>query len=187
MDHATIEDLEINPAIKLTPMVIKNLVDVVNEEFSRRQTIYDTESELKKEEILNQYKKAVGYQSLKKEYDKAKSMVEKAERQVKEVEKKMNLKGLDPDGTRHTVGHYSYHSNHYDNYEQRQLKLAESKIDKLLKTVETSGPENVRNKIVSRLWLAGTAGEAMVILRQVLGNGLIPSMSVKQIKALPKE
>ena len=187
MDNATIQDLAVNPNIKLTPMVIKNLVDVVNQEFNRRQTLYDTESELKLEQILTEYKKAVGYEALKKEYDKSKSIVDKAERQVKEVEKKLNLKGLDPDGSRHTVSRYGYNDQSYDNYEQRQLKLAESKIDKLFKTVETSGPENIRNKIVSRLWLSGTTGEAMVILREVLGNGIIPSLSKTEVKAITME
>jgi len=181
MNNATIQDLAVDPNIKLTPMVIKNLVDVVNQEFNRRQTLYDTESDMKVEEILNQYKKAVGFEAMKKEWDKAKAIVEKAEKQVKEVEKKLAFRGLDADGTRHSVNSYHCHGQ-YDNYEQRQLKLAECKIDKLLKTVETSGPENVRNKIVSRLWLSGTTGEAMVILREVLGNGIIPTLTTKQLE-----
>ena len=187
MSNAKIEDLPVNPEQKTSPMIIKNLVDVVNQEFDRRQTLYDTESEMKKEEILNQYKKAVGFEGMKKEHDKAKGIVEQAQKQVKEVEKKLNLKGLDADGTRHNVGSYHYNDQGYDNYEQRQLKLAESKIDKLLKTVESNGPENIRNKIVSRLWMSSTIGEAMVILNTVLGNGIIPTLSRNDVKQITQQ
>jgi len=187
MNEASIQDLAVNPNTKITPMVIKSLVDIINQEFGRQQTLYDTEAEFKREEILKQYQTACGYEALKKSHDKAKEQVEKAQKVVTETEKKLHLKGLDPDGTRHNVHnrHYSYNEYvEYDNYDQRQLKLAEKKIDKLLETVQQTGPENVRCKIVSRLWLSSTTGEAMVILREVLGNGIIPTLTKSDVKQL---
>ena len=82
MSNAKIEDLPVNPEQKTSPMIIKNLVDVVNKEFDRRQTLYDTESEMQKEEILNQYKKAVGFDDMKKQHDKAKAIVEQAQNKI---------------------------------------------------------------------------------------------------------
>ena len=60
--------------------------------------------------------------------------------------------------------------NGHQDAEQKEIKRACDKVTKLLEVVNAQGPDNVRNKIVSRLWLANTAGEAMVILREVLAT-----------------
>ena len=98
MSLATIADLNVDPAMVITPMVKKNLVDVVNEEFARQSTIYDAEAEVKKENILEQYKKGVGFDKLSQEYEKAKKDEETAKKKVEAVEKKLHLKGLTHEG-----------------------------------------------------------------------------------------
>ena len=177
MNEAKIEDLAINPTAQLTPMVKKNLVTVIESEFDRQATIYDSVADEKKEKILESYKKSVGFSKLKAEYDKYNDEVYKATQKRDEIQTKIRMKGLDIDGTRYRVGYYSN-----TNSEQREIKRACDKIDNLFKTVEANGPLNVKNKIVSRLWLADTAGEAMVILREVLGNGIIPTLTKNQLQ-----
>ena len=182
MDHATIEDLAIDKTLVLSPMVKQNLVKVIEQEFNSQTTIYNAEAEVKKEEILEQYKKGVGFELMKKAYDKAEAEKETACKRVKEAEDKLHNKGLTPDGSRHQPYHCGILST-----KEREAKKSMEKLDRLLKTVNDSGPNAVRNKIISRLWLANTAGEAMVILRQVLGNGIIPSISKSEVKQLTQE
>ena len=62
--------------------------------------------------------------------------------------------------------------------------LPRDRVKQLLDVVETAGPDNVRNKIVSRLWMSSTMGETMVILNQVLGNGVIPTLTKSDVKAI---
>ena len=181
MGDATIKDLEINPSKLLTPMIIKNLVDIINGEFARQQTLYDAQATQKREEILEQYKVAVGFDAMKKAYDKAEALRKKAEKDMQDARMKLNMKGLSTDGERYTCNYGSYNN---DTLEAREVKKAQVKIDQLFKVVEASGPENTKGKIVARLWMASTVGEAMVILRDVLGNGIIPTLSVSDVKAI---
>ena len=184
MNNAKIEDLPVNPEQKTTPMVIKNLVDVINDEFGRQQTLYDAQAEQKRETILEQYKAQVGYEALKSAYDKSHEAEQKAQKEKGEALKKLHMKGLNNDGERHCQNGYYGSTYSTQNFEQRQIKKAQDKIDTLLKTVEASGPENVRGKIISRLWLSSTTGEAMVILREVLGNGIIPTLTKTDVKLI---
>jgi len=183
MNEATIQDLAINKDALLTPMVKANLVKVVEAEFDRQSTIYDGVADEKREKILNEYKESVGFDKLQKEWLKAKDAHEKAKNTMDEVEKKMNYKGLGTDGEQH---HPYFYSNQWTNLNQEQRKIKKSceKIEHLLKTVEASGPQNIKNKITARLWLSDTAGEAYVILREVLGNGIIPTLSKNDFKAI---
>lgn len=179
MDYAKISDLKLNPTAPLSTMVKKNLVNVVNEEFIQQNTVFNASADVEKEQILEQYKKGVGFAALKKEHDKAKQVVETAQKKVNDAEKKLQLKGLTTEGYQYAPCFYGH-----EDAEKREIKRACAKVEKLLATVEAKGPNTIRNKIVSRLWLADTAGEAMVILREVLGNGIIPSLTVKDVKAI---
>jgi len=182
VNHATIADLEVDVNKPITPMIIKNLVDVVNKEFDRQKTLYDAGAVEKREQILDEYKKAVGFDKLKAKYDKALGERAVADKNLKEAEESLNCKGLTVDGNE-----YTYHSfNPYGNRKAHEIAIEKSckKVQALLKVVETQGPDAVRNKIVCRLWTSSTVGEAMVILREVLGNGIIPTLDVKQLPKL---
>jgi len=168
--------LEIRPDAKITPMIIKNLVSVITDEFNRQRTIYNATAEKKKEEIMVQYRKGVGFDKLKKEYDKAELAKKKAVEEMNNIEKTLKMKGLNVNGDKNN-GYYGG----YNTTEELEYEKAEKKLNKLLRAVEDSGPDNIKNKIISRLWICTTVGEAMVILRQVLGNGIIPSLTVKQL------
>jgi len=181
MNEARIADLAVNPKALLTPMVKQNLVKVINEEFERQRTIYDGLAEERKDQVLSEYRKSVGYDKLKKAYDKAKEAEQKATEVRQKTENELHKRALNVDGS-------EYHPYYYDaqrlNAEQREIKKSSDKIRTMLKTVEADGPLKIKGKVISRLWLSDTAGEAMVILREVLGNGIIPTLDVKQLPKL---
>jgi len=169
MDHMTIEKLKVNTSAKLNADTKKALVKIIEDEFNSQGTVYNAVAERKRDEILDQYKKGVGYNKLKSRYDDIVSQLETLESKKRELRDQINSKGLDVDGTRYSPG--------YGDKESSEMKEARRKMDQLLKTVEEMAPNNLRNKIISRMWLAETNGEACVILQQVLGNGIIPTLN----------
>jgi len=185
MSQATIKDLPVNPEQKATPMVIKNLVEVVNKEFDRQKTLYDANACEKREQILDEYRKAVGFEKLKAKHDKALGERAVAEKNINEAEKVLQAKGLTINGDEYT--YYAANTYGYQGQktaDDRATEKACAKVKNLLEVVETAGPDNVRNKIVSRLWMSTTVGECMVILNQVLGNGVIPTLSTTEVKQI---
>lgn len=183
--EATIEDLNVNANKKLTPMIIKNLVDVINQEFNRQQTLYNSKNEIERTNVLDSYKKEVGFDKLKKKYEKHLAEKALADKRITDTQHEMWMLGLDKDGDKFNGSMFSLPYEERDNW--RMYERAINKVEKLLSTVEANGPENVRNKIISRLWLASTAGEAMVILKEVLGNGIIPTLSKNDVKQITME
>ena len=130
--------------------------------------------------MLDEYKKGVGYEKLSEDLDKAKMELELAQEKVKKITRKIHMKGLTEDGCQYSP----YFGGGGMTVEDRKIKLATLKVKKLLDAVNNEGPENIRNKIIARLWCSATTGEAMVILRQVLGNGIIPSYTKEDVKLL---
>ena len=176
MNTATIADLKVNPNAPLIPMVKKNLVDIIEDEFVRQNTIYNATADEKKEKILEQYKKSIGFIKLKKNHEKAQAHLDVAAKELSLAERKINMKGLTLEGQAYSQCYYGAKT-----IEQVEVEKACKKVEHLLNTVETQGPNNIKSKIISRLWLATTHGEAMVILREVLGNGIIPTIDKDQL------
>lgn len=177
MNYARINDLKVNPAKKLNNMVKKHLVNIVENEFTQQTSIIDAETREKKRRALEQYKKGINFDALLKKYKKAELAVKLATEKEREMLHQIHLKGLEYNGELN-VTCYNDDPNE---------KEAQKKIEKLLDSVVGQTPNNIKNKIISRLWLTDNYAEAMVILREVLGNGMIPSFTVNEIKALPSE
>jgi len=179
MDQLTIEKMEINAQKSLNADAKKALVKIIEDEFHSQTTVYNAKAEAEKDRLLEEYRKGIGFDKLKKEYDKAVQAVELAKKKVTEAEHKIEMKGLNTNGERY--------SGYINEEKEPELKRAQRKINQLFKTVEEMAPNNLKNKIISRLWLADTNGEACVILRQVLGNGIIPTISSKFLLANKSE
>jgi hypothetical protein len=122
---------------------------------------------------METYRKKVGYYKLKSELDSIRS-------KEKTIISRIENLGLEESGSRKTW---------YSDDRPKMLteqKQAEDRLNNILKVCET--PYNAHQKkakVVSRLWLATTYAEAMVILREVLGNGDIPP--VKAVTFQPAE
>lgn len=75
----------------------------------------------------------------------------------------------------------------YNTYNNERAITARDRLNKLLDAVAMSKPQTYKNKIISRLWMSDNMGEAMVILREVLGNGVIPTLDKNQLALAYKE
>lgn len=228
MDIVTIEKLTVDSDAKIGEGRKKALIAIMEEEFRTQRTLYNAKAEAMREEVLEQYKKGVGYAALKKAYEmtrdakdkildkqgkladeademrkvkdkrqqeetdafhkkcqdedeklreKIKALSKKtdselfaADKAIRDARRKINLKGLTDCGERY--------EDHIDRKDIVMLK-ARAKIIELFEAVEDMAPQRIRNKVIARMWLAETNGEACVILQQVLGNGIIPTMTQK--------
>lgn len=171
---ATIKDLPINHDQKLTPMVIKNLVDIVNQEFNRQKTIYDSKASEEKEKILEKYRKSCAYYKLEKEHSKTEELIKANKEKQDQIEAKINKLGLTLTGDI-LPSHWA---------KTPEDKKIIDKLERLIQAVYINGPDNIRNKIVARLWVSTTIGEALVILHEALGNGVLPSIKKEDLECI---
>jgi len=161
---------------KLTPTAKTALTNIVYKAFSDRQTMYNAAESEKKEQILDQYKKAVGFDKLRDAYDKAKKDVELANAKVKEAETKILCKGLNSSGDHYTPSFYGNVT-----AEQRIIKKACDKVSRLLDVANNQSMSIARDKLISSLWCANTTYEAQALMATVLGNGE-PLVNVTKIE-----
>jgi hypothetical protein len=176
----TIATLPIKAMEKLTTDARNRLVKIVEQEFTNKESLYHQIQQEESNKVIGAYKKKVGFDKLLKD---RKTIEDKQKKLVAELEDNAKLiiaTGLDISGeprkTSHYVrgndgnGHYVY------DYEAKEL-------NDLLNTIESNGPtQNLKNKLVTRITLACTIGEANVIMREVLGNGLIQSLRKQDLE-----
>lgn len=166
---ARIQDLAFDGRRALPVDVKRQLVKIVEAEFYNQTTLHSAEAEAKKDEVLEAYKRRVGFKTLLKRLDAAKAAVQRAEEAIENVGLQNNGQPLT-----YTCG---------NEQKARAAARIRQQLDKAASAFEK--PANYKNKIIARLYMATTQGEAAVILREVLGNGVIPSLDVNEVRALP--
>lgn len=167
---ATIEDLKFDSKATLANDQKRALVHVVEEEFNNKRTLYSRAMAEKKEQLLDEYRRKVGY-------DKLRADIETAKARVKQAEEALGAVGLDEDGDIKI----------YEKYELKRIAPSARKgyerVRNLMAAVEEdSSGQTKKAKIIARLWLARTYAEACIILQAVLGNGLIPAIEKKELQ-----
>ena len=168
-----IEELPVNPQAVLTGETKTRLVKIIEAEFEAQSTVYNSQIQEEQDKILARHKKRLGVDRFIKELEAIDERVRLLkEKEVKILEKMKELPfdrnnrfseyNLTPEGT-------------------KEYNTIKAELD----AVGLKHPMNLKNKIITRLLIATTVGEALVILRQVLGNGVLPSMTREQL-ALPE-
>lgn len=101
-------------------------------------------------------------------------MLETTQAKMTRAEKKLQEKGFKENGDLIDV-HGFYHG---DLHLSRDTKMKIKQIEQELQDIKDAiyPAENQKNKYTALLWACSTYGEAMVIIREVLGNGVIPSI-----------
>ena len=169
MNIAKIEDLKVNLTKKLNNETKKNLVKIIEEEFVGQSTQYNHQLEQHKEKIMDKYRKQVKFVKLVENLNKANFAIKQAKEAIENI-------GLQENG-----------QIIYNTYNNERAITARDRLNKLLDAVAMSKPQTYKNKIISRLWMSDNMGEAMVILREVLGNGVIPTLDKNQLALAYKE
>lgn len=170
MDIAKITDLQVNVVKKLNNETKKNLVKILDNEFVNQCTMYNMQNKEAKEKILDAYRKKCNFKKLI-------ANIRKKESELQESKNILTNTGFNENGDLIYAGYST----------PPEIKKKIEEIKDLLNKAEMQTPINLKNKIISRLWMADTMGEAMVILREVLGNGVIPTVTKDQLALSYKE
>jgi len=168
---ATIKDLKINMDKALNNATKKELVKIVQEEFMNQTTQLNTDRVEAERKVMEDYKKEVGYKKLRATVDKAERLLEQARADLEEVG--LGINGNKASSSQYIRGEYVAHE---------AVARINKRIDEA--TIAMRRPENVKNKVVARIHMASTMGEACVILNEVLGNGLIPTVQKSELLAI---
>lgn len=157
-----INDLAFNVNAKLTSDIKKQLEKVLSSEFRNKSTKYDQEVKDAKRRVVDAYKKKVGFAAKQKklhhlgaEYDNLKSEIERL--------------GLNIEGEVNCYGHSA----------SEEAKALNEEIERI--TAAHNPVHTMENKLIARLYMSTTMGEAAVILNEVMGNGQIPSITKSQM------
>ena len=158
MNELTIKTLPIELSGKLNNDLKNKLIILIENEISNRMHVDTQKFKEAEEKVIQQYKKE----------NKVELLIERCEKLDEEesiIKKRISDFGFDISGNKLT---------YLD--DKNELK---KKLDKL-KAVNSDIITN-KNKIVTRLLLATTYGEAVVIMREILGNSLIPTLTQPQL------
>ena len=161
---ATIDDLEVNTSTRLTGEIKKALIAIVEDEY-RNQTTLSSQAKADAEaEVIREYSARYGVEALVDEHI---SLRAKADA----VSDKLRALGFSTSGDM-----LAFRGQSTLNPKGKAMLDA---IDRVQERFQA--PRTEKNKIVARLQLAGTYGEALVILKAVMGNGLLPEVRVDQL------
>lgn len=170
----TIGQMPINTAGKLSESVKKHLMNIIDKEFCNKASLFHQVKEQEKIKILEAYRLQVKYPDWKKRYEVLINKGSEIDRKVEEAKDEMQKQGLD------IYGELDCH-NMKVNGRWVSNPVAEQ-LSAKLSIVEANAPtENLKSKLVARLMLSSTIGEANMIMREVLGNGIMPVTDVKAI------
>lgn len=163
-EKATISDLPVHSGEKLTSSVKDKLCQILEDEFSNQTAEIQVKRNQAQQEELVKYRKEVGF-------DKIVAKIRKLQIEIHELGGKISELGLMQDGSMA--------------YGTEASKALADRIT--LATKKYSGPRSEKNKLIARLQLAKTYGEAMVILQEVLGNSIIPTLTKNEVNPLQIE
>lgn len=167
---ATISDLKFDSKATLSNDQKKAFVHIIEEEFHNKRTLYSRKLAEAKEQLLAKYREQVNYEKLRNDIETAKSKLEQAQDALKAV-------GLEEDGSIKI----------YASYELKRITPSARKgyerVMNLMSAVEEDADGQTKKaKIIACIWLARTYAEACIILKDVLGNSLIPCIKKEELE-----
>lgn len=171
-----LKDIAVNINGKLTADVRKALAIVIEQEFNNKASLFQVAKDQERERILEAFRKSIGYDLLYKTYTKANDRLERANDEHERAKKAITEMGLQIDGD---VGdEYTY--NH--NTQKREQNTKVKELREKLAVISDNAPMSIlKAKLITRLMLATTIGEANAVMYEVLGNGILPNVNAKQI------
>ena len=160
---AKINDLPVDNKANLTADMKKGLIKIVREEFSNQATTMNDDTRAAKDKVVKAYRKSHGIDKLVTSYRKASEVCGRMHRELQAL-------GFETNGDHKPYGL------------PKDLEEALSKVNEKMRK-----PISLRNKIEARLLIASTVGDAVVILHQVMGNDILPSVTKEEIQLLIEE
>lgn len=155
----TLETLPIKASTPLTEGSKTQLIKIIENEFKNQTTLFDAQLQEARTKFLDKYKKEV-------DFTKKLATVKKLQAELHNAQVALNDTGLDENGKVQGYG--------------KAGQAVFERMDESAKLIQPA--TNHKNKIITRMLMCSTYGEAMVIMNSVLGNGILPSMTTAQIE-----
>lgn len=162
--NQNISSMDVNVNAKLPDATKRTLYDIIHQEFNNRASLAMETQNASEKAILEKYELMYGI----------KDMIKKREEIKKEIVKYTDERNKEMNKIEETMikvgwNQYGYKGN--------------DKIGQEIKAVRKMSNEvhTLKNKIIARLSLATTMGEATVIMREILGNNIIPTVNTNAI------
>lgn len=155
MKELTIKEMPVDITAKLNSDVRKHLCDTIEKEFQNRVTIDLQVKNKRKAEIIERHKKRLG---VDKKIELWKKLTLESENLKRDMEK------------------LGFRNGEYCSGYNPEI---EEEIDQLNKTAQEI--LTIKHKLQTRLMLSTTIGEATVIMHEILGNSLIPTLNQNAI------
>ena len=153
----TVKDLPVDIDAKLNGDVRNRLTDMIQIEFQNRVNVDQIKKNEAKKKVVEKYKASLGITDMLKEKDDLKIKIQKIESKIQSL------------GFSSTYGEY-----------QNNNSDVEKELDKLNQV--SAEIQTIKHKLQTRLLLATTVGEATVIMHEILGNNLIPTLKINAIE-----
>lgn len=163
-----IADVQIDIQKKLTSDEKQNFAKIISGAFERQKTLYSREFQIKKDKLIDAYKKEV-------KADKLVLELKKAQEKVEMCRKALWSKGLTDFGNVQTQGTAESCG--------KDAEEAYKDLLRMLDELNSKPADDMQAKLLARLWLCSTYGEVAVILREVLGNGVLPTITTLESRS----
>jgi hypothetical protein len=160
------EEFKVDLNGKLTGEMRNNYIKILEGEFENQSTLYHSQINEMKEQLIEKHKKKVNFEKLCDD-------IADAEAKLNNAKEKLNRTGLCTDGTLAS----SYHST---GVARENAQRVQKEIDKL--TASIKAPTTFKNKIISLMLGSTKIGQAQKIMFQVLGNGVLSDVDMKCIE-----
>ena len=151
----TIQNMGVDSNAKLQADVRKNLSEIIESEFKSRVQVDFVKKNEAKKTIVQNHKRKLGV-------DKILASIKKKEQEIQQLKVDLDRNGFNTRG--------EYCANNSD-IEEELTQLNQTSQEIL----------TVKHKLITRLQLSTTVGEATVIMHDILGNTLIPELSQNAI------
>ena len=225
----TMKNMSVKAEARIDSVTKKHLMDIINNEFSRRLTDNNISKREKIEKIVSDYCKSIDFKSFKVRLNKVDKKRDKIDGNREVVRDKHDIliiglkEALEKAKDKKSDDINAFDSQYEDIYTQKEKitceifalglsiagkreKLYSSKngmtneqfkqnnvncdlIDRKTEKLNQLSVEinNLKNKIVARLLISQTIGEAAVIMREVLGNEILPTIKVSDMKLIEQK
>ena len=163
-----IQDLPVVTGAKITEVMRKHLLELLVRELAAKRSLLHVQFEQREREVIERYQKEVGYEGIQEQL-----IQHRASAKAKEtaLEQSILEMGLMEDGQPLNPAVYGYSKC------SPKVRKAAERVERLLKAIRENAPDaSFQTKLEARLLIAQTVGEAVVILREVMGNGVLPSI-----------
>jgi hypothetical protein len=154
-----------------------------------KEELENIQEKKRKEREAFKAQQQIVFDKMRKEleaFDKAQEdSMDSARNKLERAENTLFNKGFKKDGSLINVSGYHYNEEKVSLELKRKVQSIEQELQDIRDAIYPA--ENQKNKYTALLLACSTRGEAMIVIREVLGNGVIPSIKKSDLPYTTKQ